>query len=146
MVHEGYGAPPRLLFGAAMPIARAHQHTASGAAGQRVGKTPPQRDGAETLVQHDDGGDGRIARCKPEGLQPFAIDHYVGQTRFSLCNHCGCPADCTVSTQGTLHCAPISSGNVPELASCVRPPPTRRAPNSVSSASNRSPPSQNVSL
>src|SRR3974390_842827 len=71
VVHEGYEAPPPPLFGAAMPIARVHQHTASGAAGQRVGKILPQRDGAETLVQHDDGGDGRIAGWKPGVVHTF---------------------------------------------------------------------------
>ena len=117
-----------------MPVARVHQYSASGARRQRVRKVPPQRDRAQSLVQHDDGWQqrrravrataSRVA-CHQQPTSPNLLSHDWCHNALTIppphrprCSPMTLTTTPPISAQGTIHCAATSSGSVPELASC----------------------------
>ena len=75
VVHELDRALLHQLVGAAVPIARIDEHSATGARGQLLRKMLPQRDRAQAFMQHDNRRPVGLLRLDPQRLQPLAVNH-----------------------------------------------------------------------
>ena len=74
LVHERDRARQRPGFRLAVAGARIDEDAGAGRRGDRVRKTSPQADGAEALVQHDDGRRGVGARADHAVFEPQRIE------------------------------------------------------------------------